>query len=664
MAYMVIEHKKAVRRVAWFGRWIVLMVALASPGLVGPAGADTLYWGGGLADLPDGTPLPISNTGLSGVWNSSAQNWAADYDGASYGSYIPGSFAVLGFYTSAVDSAWATIIVPENLTLSGLMGSMQSGNSFRQGFILSNSAPTTITPTGGDFPVYINTRASDGTDAIQFRSNLVLSGSATLTKSGSGQLQLYGRNDAYSGAITIRGGRLTLIGGSDGVGALPLVQDYTVAGFANPNSDTYASAGFSTPTFTVTAISNGLNHQLHDQAVITLSRGRFEYVGRRNNNPASVSAETMRKIVLAPYGVLDIDGAGASGTSAGTLTLGDATAGLDRGPSGYGTLLVNVALGGSPTTDVIVANGFSTGALLPWIETSRAEFMQLNPTTKALETILSTAAPTDLSTWAAGSNYRLGNGGAFTPSGTLGNLSISSLGIYANNSFTLGIESGNTLTIASGGLGFQAAAGSQTATISGGSLASGIGQLYINAGDSTHSHQFIISSSIVGSGMDLIKSGIGEVRFSGSAANTYSGTTYVNHGHLVLNKTSGVSIPGDLVVEAGGSVNLGAFAGQVEQVEQQVDRHLRAIVANEVEHLLVPDFGQVLVAGRPRRFEDVVKRALGHRRLDQRAEAIVARRVRAAESRTGAAGEFVDQVALGRRIDPPVGQRGQHVIIA
>jgi methylphosphotriester-DNA--protein-cysteine methyltransferase len=50
----------------------------------------------------------------------------------------------------------------------------------------------------------------------------------------------------------------------------------------------------------------------------------------------------------------------------------------------------------------------------------------------------------------------------------------------------------------------------------------------------------------------------------------------------------------------------------------------------------------------------MIKRALGHGRLDKAAQAIMARRIGTAEGGSGAARKLVDQVAPGRGIDLPV----------
>ncbi|MDW8309862.1 MAG: autotransporter-associated beta strand repeat-containing protein, partial [Verrucomicrobiales bacterium] len=63
----------------------------------------------------------------------------------------------------------------------------------------------------------------------------------------------------------------------------------------------------------------------------------------------------------------------------------------------------------------------------------------------------------------------------------------------------------------------------------------------------------VLSGVLSGTGSSgLTKTGAGTLRLDGSAANTYAGSTTVNGGELLLNKSTGVAaIPGDLTISAG-----------------------------------------------------------------------------------------------------------------
>jgi autotransporter-associated beta strand protein len=68
----------------------------------------------------------------------------------------------------------------------------------------------------------------------------------------------------------------------------------------------------------------------------------------------------------------------------------------------------------------------------------------------------------------------------------------------------------------------------------------------------------VLSNQAGSTNGDILKDGPGTLTFSGSASNTYLGTTYVSGGTLMLAKTSGIAVPGDLTVFGGGTVQLAA----------------------------------------------------------------------------------------------------------
>ena len=100
---------------------------------------------------------------------------------------------------------------------------------------------------------------------------------------------------------------------------------------------------------------------------------------------------------------------------------------------------------------------------------------------------------------------------------------------------------------------------------------------------------------------------------------------------------------------------------QAERGEQHPDGELGAEVVDEVEALAAAQrlsrFARD-VADRPGQRVEV---ALDEGVLDQRAQAVVARRIGGAERRAGAVGQFGHHVALGRGVAPPVVERGDDV---
>jgi len=64
-----------------------------------------------------------------------------------------------------------------------------------------------------------------------------------------------------------------------------------------------------------------------------------------------------------------------------------------------------------------------------------------------------------------------------------------------------------------------------------------------------------VSSNISGANKELVKSGPGELVLYGSQANTYTGTTYIHEGTLVLNKSPNAKAVGNIIVGDGGGVD-------------------------------------------------------------------------------------------------------------
>ena len=530
---------------------VSMIIGILAWGLPGTGQATTLHWAGGTADKVDGTPISYDAVDLAGDWNTTIKNWATDDVGTTYVPFADGSFAVLGGMRNAANNAIVDINVLSDLTLSGLLASLQpagANNTFNQRFQLNASVPRLISLNGNPFTMWII--ATEASRHIRLEPNVRLNGSTPLRIRGGGFLDVRGVHSGYSGALEVASGRMDVSAGA----GFPSVNQMSVRGYPSASVASYVGNAFETPSIRIVPGSNGLNDQLHDGLVMTLSSGQLDYRGRRNNTLANVSSEVMGQLVLEPFGVLSLSAAALAGSNPSTLTLSHSTAGINRGSQGRGTMIVGVTSGSAVQTDVIVQNGVTVGGILPWMSHNRAGFMRLNALTKAIEVVPSTAAPTALNTWLAASDYKVGDNTAFTPSGQIGTLSINSLGFFVNPAATVTIGASDTLTIASGGIAFQPTAFNAHATLTGGQLASGTDQLHLHTGDSANSATLYINSAIIGSGMDVIKAGVANAQFGGTVNNTYSGATYINKGHLIMAKTGGaISVPGDMVIRRSGS---------------------------------------------------------------------------------------------------------------
>lgn len=513
-----------------------------------------LYWGGGSADIVGPLLPPTVEANLAGTWNTTTQNWTSSPAGTTYEAWTNGSRAILGYTLNPAASS-IPITVAEDLSLSGLQAT-HGGSGFNQLFNLTRVGGfSTVTLTGAEAVFTIQT--SEGTKGVQFSANNVasgadgvrLAGSADLVKFGQGLLSIQTPSQAFTGDITVRHGRIQIGGGSAandanlrGVTAFNLVTSQ-----GNLNS-------YQTPTFTISSRTTGAQNAIADNAVFTLSRGILEYRGRQNATPANVNTETIGSVVLAPHGILDLDTADATAANRSVLTLAD---GLVRDTT-HATMLMQVnGTTLAPIADVVISGWTGGSALLPWATTNRGDFLRVNAS-NILEVVPQTAAPTNLATWVAGSDYIVGDNALFASTNAIPTIAINSLGIFAHGTTSLPIGAGNTLTLSSGGLAFDITGTPGTTTISGGSLTSGTNVLYANTGQSGNNNTLIIQSDITGA-IDFVKAGNPTLTLSGTVSNTFTGTTYVNNGVLQLSKTGGaIAIPGDVVIENGGSLASGS----------------------------------------------------------------------------------------------------------
>lgn len=134
------------------------------------------------------------------------------------------------------------------------------------------------------------------------------------------------------------------------------------------------------------------------------------------------------------------------------------------------------------------------------------------------------------------------------------NTTINSLIVSNSAAVTVTVNAGVTLTIASGALLTLSA--NQAVTFAGpGTIrfqSPEQGEMFLFASTGTAGTAFNLG---VGGDLSITRgltsSGSAPLTFGGSAANSYTGTTTVNAGSLILNKTGVLAIPGDLVVGDG-----------------------------------------------------------------------------------------------------------------
>ena len=563
---------------------LIGIALLAVGAAMGTAWGGTLYWGGGTTDKANGTALPTTFASLAGTWDVSAKNWAADTNGTTYQAWsnTGTNMAIVGQGVTSFVANNPTITFGTDITANRLEVFDQEKSSGAKLYCSGSGATLTLSGTtpmninaagyaydpGNSFPKINVMGYGPGGFTCIFQPGLKLVGTNGLIWTGhDGTFQ--GDASGLTGPIVIRGltGPTVTFDASSSfqLGATNIQHLGAMIVFkskAGPNtafSDNLMINDIDSP-FMDLNVSAG-NKTWYDD----YNSGLGFQGDRTSGNP---STETIRQVRLASgYGSIDLStSAAGSGTPNGKFILGDAAAGLDRGPDGKGMLFLKTTdAANTIRTDLIVSNGAPTNAILPWAITSYGRLVQLDGN-YALQGVMNTDAPNDVSTWVADSDYRITN----TLTGTLGNLTLSSLTAYQVNpvtSATLTQGAGTTLSLRRGILGVAGGSGSFTFTLaSGGYLTTTNTTLYINAGAQTFGLSWgmiKLNGSITGA-FDVVY-GIGsgneggDIQILGTATdkNTYSGTTYFTgaSAYYILKRPSGSAagsaVPGNMVIEGG-----------------------------------------------------------------------------------------------------------------
>ena len=542
--------------------------------LAATAHATDLYWGGGTTDITNGTALPLTTTGtnLTGTWDTTTKNWSNNATSTVYQAWNSSVNDVsLGLVTAGGAGGVGQVFSlanGSNFTFTGRMYGGIFGGGYNQIFEFKPlSGNATVTLGGGstntvvfDFAQSVNNQ----TRQMQFDTGVSLAGSANLIVRGGSVIDVRSDSSAYTGAVRVEHGVLKIDTYS---GATANMRGATSFDIHNVNlglGETSSASTSGVLTELILKYNSGLN-AIGSTANITLSDGAMQFIGIRAAS-GSQTIQNAGSLTLNTYGYLDlsaVNGTAGSGLDAQLNFQSGLIRNSGNATSARDTLLVGVNSTGTlagNTAAVTFTGGSATygNNLLAWASTTQAEFLKIN-TSNVLEVVASTQAATDLSTWAttytSGSDIRVGNNTAFSPTNSITNTTVNSLGLYTSGTApTLTIASGNTLTIASGGLAYASAG---TTIITGGSITTASNNpLYI----SVSGGGLQIASPITGN-IDVVKSGNPALVFNASSANTYTGTTYVNGGTVTLN-TGQLIIPGALVINNGGSV-LFKVAGQI-----------------------------------------------------------------------------------------------------
>jgi autotransporter-associated beta strand protein len=379
----------------------------------------------------------------------------------------------------------------------------------------SNSANRTVTLANG-----INLNGGNRTIRMQDGSattDAVLSGvvsNGSLTVVGTGRLDATAAN-TLAGSVTVAGAELRLRGAS---GTMTAVTSLTVK-----------EGG----TFTMDNGSDNVTNRLNNAATISLNGGTLSLLGRTGNNNTT---ETVGAITLA------------GGASTINAQYGDST-------------------GSAALTAASLAR--NAGATINFTNTGGTL-----GTTGDNPRIIFTAAPT-LNDSVMG--YATVNGTAFAGHGGNGVVAVASTNT-AETAWTTSINAGNTadVTLTANrtvnslnlGSGIDINLGGRTLTVdSGGILSTGATASIISNGtlrggtalDELIAHVYgsgglQISATITNNGdvIGLTKTGDGVLSLTGTTANSFTGTTYVNDGTLALGKSDNTTaIAGNIIVGDG-----------------------------------------------------------------------------------------------------------------
>jgi hypothetical protein len=348
----------------------------------------TLYWGGGTSDIVNGTALSTTNSTLTGNWTDSTTNWSSAFSPTVYAAWGNGSIANLGYFTDV--SGNANMTISGNKTFNGMVASLAAASTVNRLFNMSATSNTTLT-LGGDVARFLISAASN-TNGVVLGGNLSLGASSTiLLKDGAGLLQISGNNsDAFTGKVLIRSGQLTKGGGISLAG----VTNFEVSGYRPTATlaQTNGNAGFTAPTLTLNFASTaGTQTQINDAAVINLgNRGTLILAGGN-----AAGTETIGSLVAQGTGIIE----NRLGTAGQVVNFGT----LGRGTDGRATYIVTT----NATTEALVQNiritnttGLATNELLPWLSTSRGEWLSINSTnSNQLTRVASTNATLNAANW-------------------------------------------------------------------------------------------------------------------------------------------------------------------------------------------------------------------------------------------------------------------------
>ena len=346
------------------------------------------------------------------------------------------------------------------------------------------------------------------------------------TPVGSGLMQV---NISSGAALNILGGGLQIdtLSGSGSV--------TSSTGLNNPALTVGANNG--TSTFSG-VISGALALTKSGAGIITLT-GANSYTGSTSLSGGTLSFNAVANQTLS--GVISGTGSLIQG-GPGMLTLSGANTYTAPTTVNGGALVLSGA-GNSNNGNIVMANG----ANLTFTDTSNSRTFSQAITGTAGTLTINAAGNTSATGGSDPTNFSLNNTGAFTGTVVInsGLVAPSADSAFGNTANVIQLNAANGASaglVATANLTLPSTRSIQLTTAGG----NGVFRAY---GSTT----FEIDGAISGPG-NFFKTDGGTVLLAGAASNTYTGTTTVGAGTLILSKTGAVAVPGNLVIYGGANV--------------------------------------------------------------------------------------------------------------
>ena len=397
--------------------------------------------------------------------------------------------------------------------LAGTAFSVQDGFTAATGLSVTNSGPFTL---GSTAPINVTSGNFSVTGSANLSNNITTSGSQTFGSSLTlgGNVSLTSSTSNVNIASTVAGGGHAFT--VDVAGTTSAINGVisNISSLTSDGTGTLTLAGANTYT-TTTNISNGILNITNaaslgtSAATATISsNGTLQITGTALTIPNAITASNTATI--------SDNSSSTSNILSGTITLTNVASSSEtfNVTNSGETLTVNTLTGGSGTNNL-----YKTGNGTLILPNSN----NYTGTTNISGGTINVKNNTSLS-----STLVVVNSGTLSLTGTA--LTISN---------TLHLNTGSTI------LENNASASN---TLSGAITLAGTDT--INVANAT-SDTLLLSGAITGSGVSLVKSGVGTLAFSGAGANTFSGTTTINAGTVNLRKNSALGTSTAMVNSTG-----------------------------------------------------------------------------------------------------------------